>query len=45
MQITLSEPAQDVKNNIDDMLSGNISQEALNTFLVLILLDFLVFLS
>lgn len=44
-QITLSEPAQDVKNNIDDMLSGNISQKALNTFLVLILLDFLVFLS
>ena len=28
-QITLSEPAQVVKNNIDDMLSGNLSQEAL----------------
>ena len=44
-QIPLSEPAQVVKNNIDDMISGNLSQEALNTFLVLILLDFLVFLS
>ena len=28
-QIPLSEPAQVVKNNIDDMISGNLSQEAL----------------
>ena len=28
-QVVLSEPAQVVKNNIDDMISGNLSQEAL----------------